>query len=193
MISCAKKAFSKRLGQSPSRRQWRSRFNRRWRRRRSAKSRWAAYEDQPRGFGPIPGSWECLRDATDINASCPSNRARPANRTRLSCESAIRPAFFRSREPLWYPGFVRKMYTFFGRARPKDLSEMPTNIGQTTLPHRGPNLDLRRSILDRIKRDKSIRVWTPNDFLDLGARSAIDKALQRLAIAGDIRRIDRGL
>lgn len=72
---------------------------------------------------------------------------------------------------------------------------MSTNIGQTTstLPNRGRNLDLRRSILDRIKRDRSIRVWTPNDFLDLGARSAIDKALQRLAIAGDIRRIDRGL
>ena len=61
------------------------------------------------------------------------------------------------------------------------------------MPQRGPNLDLRRSILDRIKRDKSIGVWTPNDFVDLGARPAIDKALQRLAIAGDIRRIDRGL
>jgi hypothetical protein len=70
---------------------------------------------------------------------------------------------------------------------------MRPNMGQTTLPHRGPNLDLRRSILDRIRRDKSIRVWSPNDFLDLGARSAIDKALQRLALAGDMRRIDRGL
>jgi Family of unknown function (DUF6088) len=44
-----------------------------------------------------------------------------------------------------------------------------------------------------MKRDKSIQVWTPNDFLDLGSRSAIDKALQRLAITSDIRRIDRGL
>ncbi len=70
---------------------------------------------------------------------------------------------------------------------------MHTNIGQRTSPHRGANLNLSRSILDRIKRDKSIRVWTPNDFLDLGARSAIDKALQRLALAGDMRRIDRGL
>jgi hypothetical protein len=34
---------------------------------------------------------------------------------------------------------------------------------------------------------------TPNDFLDLGARSAIDKALQRLVLAGGVRRIDRGL
>lgn len=70
---------------------------------------------------------------------------------------------------------------------------MSTNIGQTKLPRRGPNLDLRRSILDRINRDKSIRVWTPNDFLDLGPRTAIDKALQRLVLAGDIRRIDRGI
>lgn len=70
---------------------------------------------------------------------------------------------------------------------------MSTTIGQTTLARRGPNLDLKRAILDRITRDKSICVWTPNDFLDLGARSAIDKALQRLALSGDIRRIDRGL
>ena len=36
-------------------------------------------------------------------------------------------------------------------------------------------------------------VWTPADFAALGARDAVDKALQRLATAGDIRRIDRGL
>jgi hypothetical protein len=44
-----------------------------------------------------------------------------------------------------------------------------------------------------MKRDKSIRVWTPNDFLDLGSRESIDKALQRLALSSEIRRIDRGL
>ncbi len=32
-----------------------------------------------------------------------------------------------------------------------------------------------------------------NDLLDLGSRSAIDKALQRLALAKDIRRIDQGI
>lgn len=36
-------------------------------------------------------------------------------------------------------------------------------------------------------------VWTPADFLDLGPRETVDKALQRLARAGEIRRIDRGL
>ena len=36
-------------------------------------------------------------------------------------------------------------------------------------------------------------VWTPADFVDLGSRTAVDKALQRLARAGKLRRIDRGL
>ncbi|GGL35510.1 hypothetical protein GCM10010983_35600 [Caulobacter rhizosphaerae] len=35
-------------------------------------------------------------------------------------------------------------------------------------------------------------VWTPSDFLDLGARDAVDKALQRRAVQGRLRRIDRG-
>jgi hypothetical protein len=70
---------------------------------------------------------------------------------------------------------------------------MYARIGHKSQAHRGPNLDLKTSILSRVKRDKSIRVWTPNDFLDLGSRSAVDKALQRLALAKDIRRIDRGL
>jgi hypothetical protein len=70
---------------------------------------------------------------------------------------------------------------------------MSTRIGQTTTSRRGPNLDLKRAVLDRIRRDKSIQVWTPNDFLDLGARTAVDKVLQRLALSRDLRRIGRGL
>jgi hypothetical protein len=73
------------------------------------------------------------------------------------------------------------------------VRNMPTNIGQPMSARRGPNLDLKRAVLNRIRRDQSVQVWTPNDFLDLGARSAVDKALQRLALSGDIRRIDRGL
>ena len=72
---------------------------------------------------------------------------------------------------------VRNMYTKF---RPTRTSA-------------GANLDLKRAILDRIRRDKSVQVWTPNDFLDLGTRPAVDKALQRLALSGGLRRIDRGL
>lgn len=36
-------------------------------------------------------------------------------------------------------------------------------------------------------------VFTPNDFLDLGGRDAVDKALSRLATRGTIRRLTRGL
>ena len=70
---------------------------------------------------------------------------------------------------------------------------MSTDIGHTTRAHRGPSLALKSAVLDRMRRDRSVQVWTPNDFLDLGARSGVDKALQRLALSGDIRRIDRGL
>jgi len=70
---------------------------------------------------------------------------------------------------------------------------MSTKIGQLKPGQRGPHLALKGVILDRIRRDKSILVWTPNDFLDLGTRSAVDKAFQRLALSGDLRRIDRGI
>jgi hypothetical protein len=36
-------------------------------------------------------------------------------------------------------------------------------------------------------------VFTPNDFLDLGGRNAVDKALSRLATSGEVRRLARGL
>ena len=36
-------------------------------------------------------------------------------------------------------------------------------------------------------------VWVPNDFSHLGSRDAIDKTLQRMVQAGDLRRIERGL
>ena len=35
--------------------------------------------------------------------------------------------------------------------------------------------------------------FTPNDFLDLGGRDAVDKALSRLAAKGTIRRLARGI
>src|ERR1039457_269937 len=87
--------------------------------------------------------------------------------------------------------FVRTMYTFFGQAEAmRSVRKMTTNIGQTPSPHRGPALDLRALILDRMS---STGVWTPNDFLDMGSRAAVDKVLQRLATSNTIRRIDRGL
>lgn len=53
--------------------------------------------------------------------------------------------------------------------------------------------ELKSRILSTMQGGESGRVWTPADFATLGGRDAVDKALQRLALAGDIRRIDRGL
>lgn len=53
--------------------------------------------------------------------------------------------------------------------------------------------DLKQVVADRIADASTAQVWTPVDFLDLGSRDAVDKALQRLVHAGRLRRIDRGL
>jgi hypothetical protein len=53
-------------------------------------------------------------------------------------------------------------------------------------------LDLKGRLLARILEQRE-EVWTPSDFADLASRDAVDKALQRLASAGELRRIDRGL
>lgn len=55
-----------------------------------------------------------------------------------------------------------------------------------------------KSIADRIMSQVRVRgrgkwVFTPKDFLDLGSRAAIDRALSRLVLAGKLRRIGRGL
>lgn len=52
--------------------------------------------------------------------------------------------------------------------------------------------DLKTQIVDRIRAAPDA-VWTPVDFLDLGSREAVDKTLQRLTFASQIRRLDRGL
>lgn len=52
--------------------------------------------------------------------------------------------------------------------------------------------DLRQRLMDRIAGEPSA-VWTPSDFADLGSRASVDKTLQRLETAGELRRIDRGL
>lgn len=55
-----------------------------------------------------------------------------------------------------------------------------------------PDTDIRTRVLARIQ-SKPEEVWTPADFADLGGRAAVDKSLQRLTAAGELRRIDRGL
>lgn len=52
---------------------------------------------------------------------------------------------------------------------------------------------LKALLMQRIIQAPAATVWTPIDFLDLGKRDAVDKALQRLVASEDLRRIDRGL
>ena len=52
---------------------------------------------------------------------------------------------------------------------------------------------LKSHIMQRIHKVDHGDVWTPTDFLDMGTRDAIDKALQRLAVHHELRRIGRGL
>jgi len=52
---------------------------------------------------------------------------------------------------------------------------------------------LKAMIQNRMGNSPRRTVWMPVDFLDLGSRDAVDKALQRLIAAEELRRIDRGL
>jgi hypothetical protein len=52
---------------------------------------------------------------------------------------------------------------------------------------------VHNKVLDRIYGKARGWVFTPKRFLDLGSRPAVDKALNRLADAGTIRRLTRGL
>jgi hypothetical protein len=48
------------------------------------------------------------------------------------------------------------------------------------------------AILGRIAAPAQPRVWTPEDFADLGPRTAVDQALHRLVASHTLRRIARG-
>jgi hypothetical protein len=54
-------------------------------------------------------------------------------------------------------------------------------------------ITIDKSILNRIRGSGAGSVFAPNQFLDLGNRSAVGVALHRLVKAGKIRRIRRGL
>lgn len=56
-----------------------------------------------------------------------------------------------------------------------------------------PSQSIEKSTISRIYGRGRGCVFTPNEFLDLGSRSAIDLALHRLTAAGTIRRVARGL
>ncbi len=53
--------------------------------------------------------------------------------------------------------------------------------------------NLKSNIMAQIDAAGPGHVWVPTDFAQLGNRDAIDKTLQRMALAGKLRRIDRGL
>jgi hypothetical protein len=48
-------------------------------------------------------------------------------------------------------------------------------------------------VISRIYGTRRGSAFTPNDFLDLGGRNAVDKVLSRLVAKGTIRRLARGL
>ncbi|MGE0496775.1 MAG: DUF6088 family protein [Ramlibacter sp.] len=52
---------------------------------------------------------------------------------------------------------------------------------------------LKTAILNQIQAAGPGQVWVPADFAALGTRDAIDKTLQRMVAADELRRIDRGL
>lgn len=53
--------------------------------------------------------------------------------------------------------------------------------------------NLKSAISARIQTAGPTHVWVPTDFAQLAGRDAIDKTLQRMVAAGELRRIDRGL
>ena len=52
---------------------------------------------------------------------------------------------------------------------------------------------IESSITERIKARGDGWVFSPVDFVDLGNRNAVDKALSRMAADGSVRRVARGL
>lgn len=54
-------------------------------------------------------------------------------------------------------------------------------------------MSLREQITEMLDGGAPHQVWVPQDFARLGSRDAIDKALQRMVSADQLRRVDRGL
>jgi hypothetical protein len=55
-----------------------------------------------------------------------------------------------------------------------------------------PASSIPAAIRDRISSPAQPHVWTPEDFADLGPRTAVDQALHRLVASKSLRRITRG-
>jgi len=59
-------------------------------------------------------------------------------------------------------------------------------------PMSTPPSSIPAAIRNRISAPAQPRVWTPEDFADLGPRTAVDQALHRLVASRNLRRIARG-
>jgi predicted transcriptional regulator of viral defense system len=75
---------------------------------------------------------------------------------------------------------------------PKSLSEKNSIISDNIKVNTMSQI-IQHKVLSRIYGKGRGWVFTPNIFLELGSRSAVDKSLQRLEDAGTIRRVARGL
>ena len=60
-------------------------------------------------------------------------------------------------------------------------------------PRQSAGSGIEADIARRVRRAKPGTVFTPALFSSAGSRAAVDKALQRLAARGDLRRLSRGL
>jgi Family of unknown function (DUF6088) len=80
---------------------------------------------------------------------------------------------------------------------PRGCSVSPLNFRHIGvyifLTNEDAKLDTKSQIIRRMTRQAPFGVWTPPDFGDIGSRDAVDQALSRMVVTGDIRRITRGL
>ncbi|MGI6393988.1 MAG: DUF6088 family protein [bacterium] len=77
-------------------------------------------------------------------------------------------------------------------ASPLDLSEKTGSISDRFLDNKEMQA-VNIKIIKRIRGWGRGSVFTPNMFLNLGSRAAVDKVLSRLSKKGAIRRLSRGL
>jgi hypothetical protein len=73
------------------------------------------------------------------------------------------------------------------------LKTSPAKRQASPRPRPAAESGIEAKITHRVQRSKPGTVFTPATFTNLGGRAAIDKALQRLAARGALRRLSRGL
>lgn len=87
--------------------------------------------------------------------------------------------------------FVRKT-CYFSDMKVTAPSQQ-TSISRAPRPRRAVDSSIDAGISRRVRRAKPGTVFTPALFAGLGGRAAVDKALQRLVVRDELRRLSRGL